>query len=158
MENIVKVGGIVGKAQEARNLVTQLLHILQEQVHSPCEPRPRIYTELWFGQHPRRVGSMSFIHDILSYAGAEPIFGNEPWSYEPLDLEETAKLRPNIFLGFYEPEFPVDFVSLANKRGWQFVPESKILVSCTTKGKNIIHDGPSIGTTIRWLREHIQGS
>jgi len=153
-ENIVRLGGLVGVPEKARDLIFQMqktLHLLR----GSAKVHPKLYAEAWFGVHGRQIGGLSFIQDILWFSGAQPIFQNSSWSYEHLDLDHVFKLKPEVFVGFHEPEHLVDFEQQSIDRGWQGDFNPKVILSTVEKGKNIIHDGPSLVDTVQWLHTKI---
>ncbi len=155
-ENIVKIAGLCGDVSAGRALAgTMTEDLLSIYKAVPADDAPSVYTEAWFGRHPRMIGASSFIHDIIRLAGSRPLFGSVPFSYRKLDIPEVTRLRPDIFLGFYEPEYHVDFAGLSKERGWAESFSPKIVTSCITKGMNIIHDGPSMVDTVRWIHQKI---
>ncbi|NCN04534.1 MAG: ABC transporter substrate-binding protein [Spirochaetales bacterium] len=155
LENIVRLGGLVGRLPEARNLANTMMSELLDIRSRWSGTNPRIYAETWFGVHARRIGGLSYIQDLLWYAGADPIYGQEAWSYLPLDLEGTTKAKPEVFVGFYEPEHPMDFPFESERRGWKTDFGPGVITSDTKKGRNIIHDGPSLVQTARWLQAEL---
>lgn len=52
---------------------------------------------------------------------------------------------------FSEPEHPVDPAALVAERGWDRAFAPRLVVSTTDRGRNLIHDGPSLLETARWL-------
>jgi ABC-type Fe3+-hydroxamate transport system substrate-binding protein len=119
-------------------------------------PRPRVYAELWFGKHLRTAGGRTFIHDIVELAGGEPLFGMTREGYLEPDVEEVARLKPEIVLGFSEPDVPVNFPELLHQRGWDRAFAPRLIESTVDRGRNIIHDGPSMLETAEWLAKRIQ--
>lgn len=98
------------------------------------------------------AGGLTFVNDLIEAAGGENIFGDTRTGYLPLDLPEVARRRPNIFLCFSEPEYPVQATDLQRERGWTF----QTLQADITPSHNIIHDGPSMMEAARWLRQSVQ--
>lgn len=151
-ENIVTLGGLMDEVDSARALADRIQRFfLGLRADSPA-PRKRIYAECWFGKHPRTPGGLTFIHDILTAAGGENIYGNERQGYLRLDPAETWRRKPDVMVLFTEPECPVDAQALLNERGWQGLP---VIESNITRGHNIIHDGVSIMETAAWLKEKL---
>jgi len=152
----IRLGALTGHLQAARDSSRAMMCEAGEiRCAWTAGPVP-VYAELWFGKHPRTIGGRTYIHDLIEIAGGAPITGDNPGSYLELDLNLVESLRPKVFLGFSEPEYPVDFAALALERGWTtgaraFNPH--IVVSDITKGRNLIHDGPSLLDTSRWLQK-----
>jgi iron complex transport system substrate-binding protein len=156
LENVVAVGALTGRLPEARALADRLERAWAELGATAAATRPRVYAELWFGRHPRRPGGRAFVHDLLALAGADPVFGAEPFAYAPLDLEETARRAPEWLVLFQEPEFPVDPAAVVAERGWERLVGDRVVLSTVDLGRNLIHDGPSFVETARWLRRALR--
>jgi ABC-type Fe3+-hydroxamate transport system substrate-binding protein len=98
------------------------------------------------------------VHDLIELAGGENVFGGRAEGYLPLDLAAAAAARPEVFLLFSEPEFPVDPERLVAERGWGRFAGLRTVVSTVARGENLIHDGPSYGETARWLAVRLAGT
>ncbi|GAO01522.1 ABC transporter substrate-binding protein [Anaeromyxobacter sp. PSR-1] len=157
LENAVALGALTGRLAEARALCASIEAGAAALVASAPAPRPRVYAELWFGAHPRRFGGRAFVHDVLELAGAENLFGEDPFAYAPLDLGEVERRAPEWLVVFQEPEHPVDARALAAARGWAGRLGDRIVTSTVERGRNLIHDGPSFLETARWLRGVLLG-
>jgi ABC-type Fe3+-hydroxamate transport system substrate-binding protein len=157
LENAIALGALTGRLAEARALCASIEAASAALVASAPAPRPRVYAELWFGAHPRRFGGRAFVHDLLELAGAENVFGAEPFGYAPLDLAEVERRAPEWLVVFQEPEHPVDAHALAAARGWAGRFGARIVTSTVERGRNLIHDGPSFVETARWLRGALAG-
>jgi ABC-type Fe3+-hydroxamate transport system substrate-binding protein len=155
LENQITLGGLMHRVGEARALCARMEAGFAGLIATPALHRPRVFIELWCGRHLRGIGGLSFIHDLLELAGGDPVPGLTPESYPRPDLELVAALRPEAILLFQEPEHPVDGAALLAERGWTWGP--RLIESDITRGRNIIHDGPSYLATARWLRGQIQG-
>lgn len=152
LENTVTLGGLIDDVDSARALADRIQRFfLGLRADSPAR-RKRIYAECWFGKHPRAPGGLTFIHDILTAAGGENIYGDERQGYLRLDPKETWKRKPEALVLFTEPEYPVDAQALLQERGWQGLP---VIESTIARGQNLIHDGPSIMETAAWLKEQL---
>ncbi len=151
--NSIRVSSLCGDAEPGRALAELMITELITPERKISEDGPLVYAEAWFGVHPRTIGGASFIHDIIRWAGGRPLFGSSPFSYGELNLSATAEAKPDVFLGFHEPDHPVDFAGLSRERGWDELFSPGIITSDITKGRNIIHDGPSLVETVRWLQE-----
>jgi len=116
------------------------------------DPKPRVYAELWLGKHVRMAGGLTFVNDLIEAAGGENVFGDMRTGYLTLDLPEVARRRPDIFLCFSEPEYPVQATDLQRERGWTF----QTMQADVTPSHNVIHDGPSMMEAARWLHDSLQ--
>jgi len=151
LENAVLLGALVGRLAEARSLCDRLEREAAALQAAAPAARPRVYAELWFGRHARRPGGRSFVHDAVTLAGGDHLFGDRPDAYAPLELEAVAAARPEVVIVFSEPEHPVDAAALVDARGWAGAFAPRVVVSTTERGRNLIHDGPSLLETARWL-------
>jgi ABC-type Fe3+-hydroxamate transport system substrate-binding protein len=156
LENTITLGALIDEMDSARALVQRWERFRLDLESGAKKPRPRVYAELWLGKYARTPGGLTFIHDLIESAGGENIFGNRRQGYLPLNLDETARLQPDIMIAFSEPDYPVDFQSLLAERGWtNSMPNLLIIESNVTRGMNMIHDGPSMMETAVWLRKQI---
>jgi iron complex transport system substrate-binding protein len=152
LENVISLGALLNDMPAARALAQLWDRFnLDLKAEAPAI-KPRIYTELWFGKHPRMTGGLTFVHDLIESAGGENIFTHERTGYLALDLEEVKRLSPDIFLLYSEPEYPIDIDVLQAERGWSF-PTIRADIH---PGHNLIHDGPSMMQTAEWLSSSIQ--
>lgn len=156
LENQVTLGGLMHRVAEARALCSGMETGFVELIASAPSPRPKVFIELWCGRHLRGVGGLSFIHDLVELAGGEAAPAPRAEAYPHPDLDRVAAMKPDVLLLFQEPEHPVDGTALIAERGWTWAP--RIVESDITRGRNIIHDGPSYLDTARWLRGQIQPS
>jgi len=154
LENLVVLGGLVGKVRAARDLSLRWQRLFLDLQAGAPAARPRVYAECWFGKHPRVPGGMTFIHDLIQAAGGENIFGNEQQAYLPLDLDEAVRRRPQVLILYSEPEYPLQAQPLLRERGWKM----RVIESTVTPGRNLIHDGPSMMQTALWLHEQLLAS
>jgi len=155
LENQITLGGLMHRVGEARALCSRMEAGFASLIAAPATHRPSVFIEMWCGRHLRGIGGLSFIHDLIELAGGEPVFAAVSEAYPVPDLEAVAALHPEAILFFQEPEHPVDAEALLAERGWTWSPH--IISSDITKGRNIIHDGPSYLDTARWLRRQLQG-
>lgn len=153
-ENVIMLGGLLNDVEAARDLILRWQKVFLDFCNDSVE-KPSAYVELWFGKHVRTVGGLSFVNDIVEYAGLRNIFGDVREAFFVPNLEEVRKRRPKYFIFFHEPEFPVDPYQLIERRRWDW--NMKLIQSTVEAGKNLIHDGPSMIRTVQWLREQIRG-
>jgi ABC-type Fe3+-hydroxamate transport system substrate-binding protein len=156
LENQITLGGLMHRTGEARALCTRMEAGFAELIAVPTPHRPTVFIEMWCGRHPRGIGGLSFIQDLVELAGGLPVPDPASEAYPMPDLDAVAKARPEVILFFQEPEYPVDAQALVAERGWFWGP--RIIPSTIARGQNIIHDGPSYLDTARWLRSRLQPS
>lgn len=152
-ENIISLGGLTGKLKEAKEMVyhhqEKLWHLgsLRKKQHQS------VYVELWLGKHVRTIGGLTFIDDIIYFSGGKNIFSSRCESYIEPDLEVVEIIKPEFGIFFHEPDFPVDVEELLKTRNWNWF--KKVIKMNIERGKNIIHDGPSVIETIAWLSNQL---
>lgn len=155
-DSAVRLGALAGDVAAGRRLATRMTGEA-ESIRSAWRGRsPRVYIEAWFGRHPRTIGGRSFIHDTVRIAGGSPLLSDHPAAYLPLDAAEERRstlTHADFLLGFHEPEFHVDFAEVAARRWPDESDRPRVIVSDTARGRNIIHDGPSLLETARWLQQ-----
>ncbi len=152
LENIRRLGALLNAMPPALALTEKMAEEIAALLAVTPGRRPLVYTELWFGRHPRRTGGLSFARDIVRLAGGE-FWGEEiAGGYLPLDLAAVEKAGPEVVLVFWEEDdFPVDVRALLAARGWEGKWPFRVIEASIARGKNLIHDGPSILETARWL-------
>jgi len=155
LENQVALGGLMHRVAEARALGTRMEAGFAQLIATAPARRPTVFIEMWCGRHLRGIGGLSFIQDLVELAGGDPVPAVASEAYPTPDLEAVAAARPEVVLFFQEPEFPVNARALLAQRDWDWGP--RVIASDITKGKNIIHDGPSYLDTARWLRGQLHG-
>jgi iron complex transport system substrate-binding protein len=152
LENVLALGALLDDMSAARALTQRWDRFFLDLKAGAPTPKPRIYAELWFGKHARMTGGLTFVHDLIESAGGENIFGHHRMGYLPLDLDEVARLKPDIFLIYSEPEYPIDPIALQGERGWNF----PLIHADTAPQHNLVHDGPSMMDVAAWLSHSIR--
>jgi ABC-type Fe3+-hydroxamate transport system substrate-binding protein len=152
LENVVLLGGLLGEVEAARRLAEtwyeRLAKIRRNTVKCPL----RVYPEVWLGPNPRIPGGLSFISDIIHFAGGCNVYGTSASAYLKLDPDDVPQLQPEVWLLFSEPDHPVDAEELREQRGWhQSLPEMRLIQASVAPDRNIIHDGPSMMKAVEWL-------
>jgi ABC-type Fe3+-hydroxamate transport system substrate-binding protein len=154
LENQITLGGLMHRVEAARTLCTHMEAGFAELIASAPTSRPTVFIEMWCGRHLRGIGGLSFIHDLIELAGGTPVPASASEAYPVPDLTAIAAQQPEVILFFQEPDHPVDAAELLQARGWSWHP--RLIHSDITKGRNLIHDGPSYLATARWLRTQLQ--
>lgn len=158
LEATVTLGGLVGEVAAARRLCDRISEGLAGLKAQAGPSRPRVYMELWFGRHPRTPGGLTFTHDLIDAAGGANVLEDRCAAYLPLDLENVVRMRPDVMVVFSEPEHPVSPHTLMAERGWdRLLPGLRVIETGVTRGRNVIHDGPSILETAQWLHAQLYG-
>jgi ABC-type Fe3+-hydroxamate transport system substrate-binding protein len=157
LENTVTMGALMNEMQEGRRLCLQMETEAAKIRNRNVGPRPSVYVELWFGRHMRSIGGLTYIDDLVTIAGGDPIFAQKREGYFIPDLAEVERLRPDLFLLFSELEYPIASQELLSERGWDRSLNLKIVASTVTRGQNLIQEGPSFLETAAWLQNQFFG-
>lgn len=156
LENIRKLGALLGEMEAAHELAERMVTEAAALRATRPAVRPRVYAELWFGRHPRMAGGLTFVHDILELAGGVNILRATTSGYLALNLPAVAAAKPEAVIVFSEEDdHPVDVAALMAERGWTGAWPHVVIESGIPRGKNLIHDGPSLLETARWLRAEL---
>lgn len=157
LDNFLRLGALVGELQAARTLVARLQGIERQLAANTPSVRPRAYAELWLGRHLRMAGGYGFINDLMHLAGADNCLDGETDPYPAFDAARVEAARPDTWILFQEPEYPVDAATLAARRGWTGRHlATRVIASDVSRGRNLIHDGPSLWKTALWLQARLQ--
>ncbi len=157
LENTVAIGALINEVQAGRRLCRQMEAEAAKIRNRNVGPRPSVYVELWFGQHMRTIGGFTYIDDLVTIAGGDPIFAERPVGYFISDLAEVERLCPDLFLLFSETEYPIASKELLLERGWDKSLKPKVVESTVTRGQNLIQEGPSLLETAAWLQNQFAG-
>ena len=155
LENIRRLGALMGEMTPAHQLTKRMLGDIARLGASSRVTSPRVYAELWFGRHPRMTGGLTFVHDIVRLAGGHKIFSHLAEGYPKLDVAEVERIRPDVVLLFHEADdHPLNVTDWMAERGWSQRWDFRLIECGIEPGRNLIHDGPSILDTVRWLQNH----
>ena len=158
LENIVTASALLNQVTAGRRLCDEMARGAAARRAAAPERRPAVYAELWFGRHARTIGGRTFIHDLIAIAGGDSILAATRAGYLELSLAEVAHRAPDVMIGFAEPEQPVDFRSLIVQRGWDRTFAPALIQSTVARGRNVIHDGPSLLETAAWLQGELSAA
>lgn len=149
LENIRRLGALLG-AMPAAHALTATMEAKAGALRAKASPcRPSVYAEMWFGRHPRMVGGLAFVHDILDLAGCTNVFAHRAEGYLEVDRAEIAAARPVLIVLFHEEDdHPLNVAAWRLQSAWA----GHIVEAGIAKGKNLLHDGPSMLNTAAWLR------
>jgi ABC-type Fe3+-hydroxamate transport system substrate-binding protein len=157
LENTVTIGALMNEVQGGRRLCLQMETKAAQIRNRNVGPRPRVYVELWFGRHMPTIGGFTYIDDLVTIAGGDPIFAERRDGYFIPDLVKVERLHPDLFLLSSELEYPVVSEELLSERGWDRSLKPKIVESTVTRGQNLIQEGPSLLETATWLQNQFSG-
>lgn len=158
LENIVTAAALLNRVTAGRRLCDEMARRAAALRMTAPERRPAVYAELWFGRHARTIGGRTFIHDLIEIAGGDPIHADSGSAYRELALADVANHTPDVMIGFAEPEYPVDFRGLLAQRGWDRTFAPVLIQSTVARGRNVIHDGPSLLETAAWLQGELRAA
>lgn len=156
VDNVRQVAALAGEMRAGRELARTLNDEaeLLRAVGRRRGRRPRLFVDLWFGRHERTTGGLSFVHDLVELAGAETLFADQADGYFVPELDAVAAAKPEgILLFTEEDDHPVDVPALVRERGWDGIP---LIVSDIARGRIVIHDGPSMLESARWLAVELE--
>jgi ABC-type Fe3+-hydroxamate transport system substrate-binding protein len=152
LENIRRLGALLGEMEAACALTARMEAEAADLRSRVPARRPKVYAELWFGRHPRMTGGLTFIHDLIAMAGGDNIWGHLPEGYPKLDLPGVVAARPDIVVLFHEEDdHPLDVAAWRRERGWDGQWPFRLVEAGIARGRNLIHDGPSLLETAGWL-------
>jgi len=153
LENIRRLGALLGEMDAALTLTAKLEREAERLRATAPAARPRVLAELWCGRHVRMVGGLTFIQDLITLAGGENIWAAAPGGYLRLDRAGVEARRPDTVVVFWEEDdHVVDVPALLAARGWPGRWPFRVIEAGIQRGRNLIHDGPSLLETARWLR------
>lgn len=154
--NIRRMGALLGELGAAHALEARLAGETAALRVAAAGTRPVVYAELWFGRHVRMAGGMTFVHDLIELAGGRNLWGEAPEGYLKLDTAAVAVARPDVVVVFWEEDdHMVEVPALLAERGWTGAWPFRVVEAGIARGRNLIHDGPSLLETARWLREAV---
>lgn len=158
LENIRRLGALLGEMGAAHALTARMeAEAAALRAAAPAK-RPRVYAELWFGRRARMAGGLTFIHDLIELAGGQNLGRNWAEGYPQLDLPGVAAARPEAIVLFHEEDdHPLDVAAWRRERGWDGQWPFRLVESGIARGRNLIHDGPSLLETARWLAGALAG-
>ena len=157
IENVMVVGLLVGRREEARKLAEKLLEELKTySVKVNYEERPKVYVEFWPESYSVTAGRLTFVDDLIYSAGGLNLFSKDVGFFKP-DFDEVSRGKPDIMIFIFERKADAEMgiEPLIARRGWSHikaVKEGKILVS-TEKELPLTHSGPSFTLTLKLLSE-----
>lgn len=153
---IVQLGALVGKADEARKLVTQYMAEI-EQISINVSDKPRVYFEEWF--EPLIFGSR-WVSELIIAAGGEDIFSElqpAPLGKQRIisDPDEVIRRNPDIIIASWcGKKFKKD--KMLGRPGWDQINAVKHDRIYEIKSECILQPGPaSLTDGFRMLKEII---
>lgn len=153
IDNIRRLGALMDEMSAALALTARMEAEIAALRAAAPPKRKSVYAELWFGRHPRMAGGLTFIHDLIELAGGENLWRHLAEGYPKLDLPGVVAARPEAVILFHEEDdHPLDVAAWRRERDWEALWKFQLIESGISRGKNLIHDGPSVLETARWLQ------
>ena len=163
IENMIKIGKIVGRTYEARALAIEVLSEIYGSVESPYKElseRPKVYVEyLWPDWSYSTAGAMTYIDDEVWLAGGLNVFfeSNKEF-FTPTNAEILDKHPDTIFVNI-EPWAMTSMEPYLSKRPAikELVDQgSELILVNESREVNLAHWGPTaLAPTINMIRRHL---
>jgi len=156
LDNVMVVGSLVGRREDAGKLVKKLVDELKAyRYEERREERPKVYVELWPDMFPTTFGRLTFIDDLIYTAGGLNIFSKTVGFFKP-DFGEVSRGDPDLIIFLSERRMDAEEVeSLIARRGWndiKAVREGRIWCA-RERELPLTHSGPSFTRTLKILSE-----
>lgn len=156
LDNIMVVGSLVGRREEAGKLVEKLVDELKAyRYKGRREERPKVYVELWPDRFPTTFGRLTFIDDLIYTAGGLNIFSKAVGFFKP-DFDEVSRGDPDLMIFLSERRMDAEEVKpLIARRGWSDVKAVREgRVWCARERElPLTHSGPSFTRALKILSE-----
>ncbi len=149
LDNTLRIGFATNSYSSALKIYLESIKQLAKIMEKTME-KPRVYVEVWVGE-PRTIGYTSFIHDAVTIAGYENIYG---WNSEPYpvpDYKYVLNEEPDYVIiarEVYAP--PINMI--LEKNGLdklEAVRKGKLIVLDVSRP--LAHPSPRIIDTIEYL-------
>jgi iron complex transport system substrate-binding protein len=158
VDTVVKLGLVVGRVDQARDLSSALIRSLGSA--KPLENRLSAYVEIDLGG-PVSFGACSYITDALHMLGASSLFGEVRSEWLTPDLGKVVSENPDVII--YEAKMyakfgTLDLDRLMEKRQWGSLDAVRNGSCFLTPGPLdfLAHHGPSFITeALPWLSERL---
>jgi iron complex transport system substrate-binding protein len=160
LDMVAVLGALVGTAEKATALVTQLENRITEarRATAHLERRPRVYFEEW---NDPMISGIRWVSELIGLAGGEDCFAdlaNAPLAKERIiaDPLEVVRRAPDIIIGSWcGKKFRPNEV--ARRAGWESVPAVREGHLYEIKSADILQPGPAALTDgLEQLREIVQ--
>ena len=145
---IATIGSLVGAADKAVKLITELEHLLQQArlIASQLPARPKVYFEEW--DEPMMC-SIRWAMELIEIAGGDDCFPELSHFHSAKDrivtAQQVAERQPDIIIGSwcgkkFQPE------QVIAREGWRDIPAVKNGFVREIKSADILQPGPSLIT------------
>ncbi|PKN73619.1 MAG: cobalamin-binding protein [Candidatus Cloacimonetes bacterium HGW-Cloacimonetes-3] len=117
-EEIIRLGELTGKVNQAKNLVAQMdaeLTHLKSKVAG--KPRPKVYLEIY--RDPlMSVSDASFVGELIEAAGGDNIFPTLERDYARVNPEAVINAKPDIMICYSKDTLS----AIRTRKGWKDIP------------------------------------
>ena len=120
-DSIVLLGQAVGEADAAKEVAAELTTRVDAVVAAVADRlQPRVFHELDASDpvRPFTVGPGNFVHDLITLAGGENVFGDAETPYPQVGLEDVIARDPEIII-LADGPFGTTIESVQSRAGWE---------------------------------------
>jgi len=159
-EAINKIGGLVGKKEEARKLIASLrgrLKVLEAGMTRITRPK-KVYVEIW--PDPMiSAGKNSIVNEAIKRAGGINITGTSAMLYPRINQEFVIRSDPDmIILGYRVPQDEDIVKKIAARPGWENMKALKNgAVITTINPDELLRSGPRIVDAVEKINRLLYG-
>ncbi|RLG60355.1 hypothetical protein DRN86_02730 [Candidatus Geothermarchaeota archaeon] len=150
LENVLKLGILVGRSREALKLYQELKDDLMRIANLRAWRGLKAYVEIWVSDRVM-TGLTSYVSDVIRTLGAVNINDDLVDPFPPLDREKVIREDPDLVIINSDFE-PVDMNRLIEERNWESIKAVKnrrIMVLGVER--SLSHYGPKLIETIDFL-------
>lgn len=125
LDRIKDVGKLLGKSEEAENLVNYLekrIEAVKNKIGDiPETQKPKVFIEIW-SDPLMTTGVDTFIHNVVELAGGKNIFDLKG-GFQAINVETVIEVNPDVILLSVHGETNIE--ELSNRPGWQTIKAIK---------------------------------
>jgi vitamin B12 transport system substrate-binding protein len=154
LDSLVRLGDVVGLAEEGRKVRRSLEARLDRIEHAPLAgPRPRVLFLVWVDP-PVVPGSGTFLSDALRRAGIDSVTSDAPSGWPTYDLETLLLRRPEWIVSARQNAKALD--GLTRRPGWKEL-DAVAKKRVGTVSETIERPSPRVVDALEELRELVGG-
>ena len=118
LQEIVRIGGLIGKEEQAEKLTADYRIALQQIMATNSKnQRPKVYLEIY--RDPlMSVSDASLVGELIDAAGGDNIFPTLERDYARVNPEAVISAKPDIMICFSRDSRP----NICARKGWQNIP------------------------------------
>ncbi|HQB97312.1 MAG TPA: helical backbone metal receptor [Candidatus Cloacimonadota bacterium] len=118
LQEIVVIGGLIGKEKQAIALRDSLAGAIQEiKLANTGKTRPKVYLEIY--RDPlMSVGDDSFVGELIELAGGDNVFDRLERDYSRVKAEQVILANPDIMICYSRDSR----ASISARKGWDRIP------------------------------------